>query len=405
MIWEKKNVAIRSTDNYRLQSVKKVLNEIFQDLGLSKENPLGGIVKPGNKVFIKPNWVASRWRESCLHKDYLYSVITHPSVIEAVTDEVAVALQGKGEIVIADNPSIDADFSELMDFTGIKKLENKYDISCKIYDLRPLVCNDLVNYGKKNKMVSRVGDPEGNVQINLGNESLFYNVDSNLFRGVFDEREDTIAAHTKDVQLYTYSSSLYNSDVYISVPKLKTHQKVGTTLNLKGLVGAITDKNQLVHWRVGYPEVGGDEYPTKSSYVTGQKAKVTHRGAWPGNDTIWRMVVDLYKGLLKRERKYFTVIDGIIAGEGQGPFCPTSKFANTLIACDDLLAGDIVATRLMGFDPQKISYLKYLIDDLQIRYSDIKVIKEGRTVTAFFEDKTRYLDFELPDAWEVIKMS
>ena len=28
------------------------------------------------------------------------------------------------------------------------------------------------------------------------------------------------------------------------------------------------------------------------AYEAGQKAKVTHRGAWPGNDTIWRMVAD-----------------------------------------------------------------------------------------------------------------
>ena len=31
---------------------------------------------------------------------------------------------------------------------------------------------------------------------------------------------------------------------------MKTHQKVGCTLNLKGLVGTIGDKNQLVHYRI-----------------------------------------------------------------------------------------------------------------------------------------------------------
>ena len=96
-------------------------------------------------------------------------------------------------------------------------------------------------------------------------------------------------------------------------------------MNLKGLVGTISNKNQLVHWQVGYPENGGDEYPNKDAYVAGQAAKVKHRGAWPGNDTIWRMVGDLYQGMKMKERRYFTVIDGIVAGEGQGPFCPTSK--------------------------------------------------------------------------------
>lgn len=404
MVWGERKVAIGESRDYELQTVDNALKKILHDLGLPDDNPLKEIIKPGDKVFIKPNWVASKWRESCSHEDSLYSIITHPSLIEVVADKAAIALQGKGEIIIADNPSIDADFDELMEFTGVKKLESKYDVSCKIYDLRPLVCNNLKYYGKKEKMINQQGDPKGAVQVNLSSDSLFYNIDSSLFRGVFDERADTIAAHTKDVQLYTYSGSIYNSDVYISLPKLKTHQKVGATLNLKGLVGSITDKNQLIHWRVGYPKIGGDEYPDKGSYKAGQKAKVTHRGAWPGNDTIWRMVVDLYQGFMKKDRKYFTVIDGIIAGEGQGPFCPRSKFANTLIACDDLLAADIVAARLMGFDPQKIRYLKYLIDKLNIKYSDITVIKNGESVASFFEENSRYLDFEVPELWKVIKL-
>jgi uncharacterized protein (DUF362 family) len=70
--------------------------------------------------------VASRWRASCTHKDSLYCVITHPVVIEAIADFVDEALQGEGEIIIGDNPSIDADFQELMEFTEIKKLESKY---------------------------------------------------------------------------------------------------------------------------------------------------------------------------------------------------------------------------------------------------------------------------------------
>lgn len=81
------------------------------------------MVKPGDTVFIKPNWVASRWRQSCPHKDNLYCVITHPAVIEAVADFTEEVLKGNGEIIIGDNPSIDADFQEIMDFTEIKKLK------------------------------------------------------------------------------------------------------------------------------------------------------------------------------------------------------------------------------------------------------------------------------------------
>lgn len=397
--------AIRSADNYRLETVKKALRECFTDMGLPGTNPLGSYVRPGDKVFIKPNWVASRWRESCPHKDTLYSVITHPAMIEGVADFVAEALQGQGEIMIGDNPSIDADFDELMDFTQIKRLEGKYDVKTTVLDLRPLVCDDLAKYGKRDLMSPQDGDPAGTVEVNLGRDSLLYGLDPARFRGVFDERDETVASHSGDTQLYTFARSLYDADVYISIPKMKTHQKVGATLNLKGLVGSISNKNQLVHWQVGYPEVHGDEYPSREAWEAGQTARVKHRGAWPGNDTIWRMVVDLYKAMRKRNRVYLSVVDGIVAGEGQGPFCPTGKYANTIIAGDNLLAVDYVTARYMGFDPQAIRYLSYFLGNREcgMTYGDIEVSRDGKRMADFFTAPSRYKDFQVMEQWECIK--
>ena len=399
-----KKVAIREADNYRLETVKDAIHRGLIDIGMPSENPLGEIVHPGDKVFIKPNWVASRWRESCPHKDTLYSVITHPNVIEAVADFVAEALRGEGEILIGDNPSIDADYQELMEFTGIRKLENKYDCKVMILDLRPLVCDDLANYGKKTLMVPQQGDPAGYVEVNLGEDSLLYGLDPSRFRGVFDERKETVASHTGKTQLYTFARSLYDADVYISIPKMKTHQKVGATLNLKGLVGTVSNKNQLVHWQVGYPEIQGDEYPSKEAWEVGMKAKVTHRGAWPGNDTIWRMVVDLYKAMLKRDRRYLSVVDGIVAGEGQGPFCPTSKNANTLIIGNDLLYTDLTTVRYMGINPWKLKYLQYFMSCWDINPDrETEVMLNGESIGSFFLNGGAYKDFYVINAWKEIK--
>ena len=396
-------VVIEHADNYRLVTIKETLKKCFKNLGMPEKNPFSRTIKPGDKVFIKPNWVASRWRNSCPHKDSLYCVITHPAIIEAVADFVDEALQGEGEIIIGDNPSIDADFQELMDFTEIKRLEIKYSVKTTIMDLRPLVCNDLKNYGKRNLMLPQQGDPLGTVEVNLGKDSLLYGIDSTRFRGVFDERDETIASHTGETQLYTFARSLYDADVYISIPKMKTHQKVGATINLKGLVGTISNKNQLVHWQVGYPEILGDEYPTREAWEAGQIAKVKHRGAWPGNDTIWRMVVDLYKSMLRKERRYFSVVDGIIGGEGQGPFCPTSKFANTLIAGDNLLNVDLVTARYMGFDPLKIKYLEYFIKNTDNILQSILVIENGCAIEDYFEADSLYADFAIVEQWNAIK--
>ncbi|MFR8069324.1 MAG: DUF362 domain-containing protein [Clostridium sp.] len=388
-------VAIESCEGYEPLQLEKALTHMMESLGYD----FSDFIKPGMTVFIKPNWVASRWRESAPHRDTLYSVITHPAVIEAVADRAARALKGKGRIMIGDNPSIDADFGELLETTGIGKLAEKYDIPCEILDLRPLVCKDLKDYGKKDKMVGQTGDPRGEVTINLGKDSLFYGVDPTLFRGVFDEREDTIASHHKDTQLYTFSKSIYESDVYISVPKLKTHQKVGATLNLKGLVGCVTQKNQLVHWKIGTPDTGGDEYPDKESFEAARTAKVTHRGAHPGNDTIWRMVVDLYQAFGSKKRSCFSVVDGIIGGEGQGPFCPHARQSNVLIGGKSLLDVDMAAVRLMGLNPRKIRYLNWFIEH-GYALENIKVPGYEH----FFESESRYLDYQVEPQWQEIKV-
>ena len=326
-------------------------------------------------------------------------------MIAAVVEFVAVALGGRGEIILGDNPSIDADFEELMRATKIRELTKKYDGLLKIKDLRPLVCDDLKNYGKKNLMVPQGGDDRGTVEINLGNESLLYGINPERFRGVFDEREETIASHTGDRQLYTFSRSLYDADVYISVPKMKTHQKVGVTLNLKGLVGAVANKNQLVHWQVGYPEIHGDEYPDEKSFLKSKTAKVTHRGAWYGNDTIWRMVVDLYLGMKRKTGKYFSVVDGIMGGEGQGPFCPTAKQSNTLIVGDDLLAVDCVATRYMGINPLKVKYLQYFLERAfdGVTLENLTVYEDNRELKNFFDSESMYKNFYVSDSWRELK--
>ena len=396
-------VAIARAKDYEMDTVKAALDQLFLSLGYDRDNPLGHIVKPGMKVFIKPNWVASKWRESCSHKEDIYCVITHPNLIEAITDYVALALHGEGEIIIGDNPTIDADFEELMELTNLKKIQNKYDVKCTILDLRPLVCKDLKDYGKRDRMIEQEGDPSGQVVVNLGKKSQLYHVNPKLFRGVFDEREETIAAHTGDTQLYAYSKLIYDSDVYISLPKMKTHHKVGATLNLKGLVGAIAVKNHLVHWRKGFPAMGGDEYPNFQAWLKGHFTKVKERGAWCGNDTIWRMVVDIYHGMLLKDRSYFTIVDGILGGEGKGPLCPYSKWANTLVAGESLLAVDIVTVRLMGFDPVLIPYLNYFLKAGEINLESIEIQSNQYQKEHFFDSIEEYLGFLPAEHWKNLR--
>lgn len=115
--------------------------------------------------------------------------------------------------------------------------------------------------------------------------------------------------------------------------------------------------------------------------------------------------MDLYKAMLRKERTYLSVVDGVVAGEGQGPFCPTSKNANTLIVGDNLLAVDFVAARYMGLDPQKIRYLSYFLENKEydMTYRDIEVSCDGKKADDFFMAKSRYKDFHVVSQWECIK--
>ncbi len=389
--------------SYNREDVHASLQKAFELLGMDATNPFGDLIRPGNQVFIKPNWVAHRYRASCPCQHNVFTTITHPEVIRAVARWVDVALDGQGRILIGDNPSIDADFPELMNVQHLDPLKTELKTPVTLLDLRPLVCTDLRDYGQRDRMQEQAGDPDGQTTVNLGRDSMLHGMNPRLFRGVFNEREETMRAHTGDTHLYGISNSIFKSDVFISIPKLKTHHKCGVTLNLKGLVGTMGAKNYLVHWREGFPGIGGDAYPHFWAWFCDHFRKVKNRGAWAGNDTIWRMVVDLYNAIQRGPAKRFTVIDGILGGEGNGPFCPEPKNARVLLAGTDFLETDLVATRLMGFDIRKIQYLNYYLERGDIRPESIAFASDFMEAAALFNPALAHLNFKPPTRWRKLR--
>jgi hypothetical protein len=72
---------------------------------------------------------------------------------------------------------------------------------------------------------------------------------------------ETTAAHTNGNHRYRVSRTVIGADVFINLPKLKTHKKAGITCSLKNLVGINTYKNFLPHYTEGTPAMGGDQFP------------------------------------------------------------------------------------------------------------------------------------------------
>lgn len=414
------------------------VRQLFVELGLDASrfntanwNPLGHLINPGMKVVLKPNFVRSRHYEG---KDP-YAMITHPSVLRAVADYCWIALKGDGRIIIADAPQYDGNWAELLDLTKLDEVADFYTAQGG-----PLVeIRDLRNYWSKKRhfpsmVLSLPGDPEGTSKINLGKRSALYtHPEPTKLYGAVYHREETISHHTGDEQIYEMSNTVLNADVVISVPKLKTHKKVGVTMNIKGLVGICTNKNLIVHYSLGSPSEGGDQYPNghytpmeerlikierwmydtflarrsvpleyihRSIYwlhgtfikpfgIKVEKEKrLLDAGNWYGNDSAWRMAVDLMKVFAFADadlemshvpqRKMFSVVDGIIGGENKGPLEPDPKPCGVLVGGENFLAVDIVSTRLMGFDPMKVRMFKHLMEqkefDLGVHdYQDVEV--------------------------------
>ena len=433
---------ISERPNYAYDGVRKVFADMGLDadnFGSSAWNPLGTMIHPGQDVFIKPNLASHEYgrKKEKLSGD-VFSVITHPSVVRAVADYAALALKGEGSITIGDNPTLDADFAVMKEVTGLHDVAEfcaqRFGISCKLLDLRGEWCSDIRYYGLRSCMTSLPGDPRGMEVVNLGRRSYLAGLNPLLFRGVFSNRFETMRHHHGRIHRYGVSKSIYDSDVFISLPKLKSHHKVGATLNVKGLVGMCAKKNYLVHWRIGYPSWGGDEYqePERlahhfdlmwrhmistfgintlwakshgriAKWLRARTAFPGYRGAWEGNDTCWRMAADLYNVLVSRKRQTFSLVDGIVGGDGNGPFCTGRKPCHVLLASSDLLVADAMAVRLMDYRMEHIKYLKALLNEHDIDLSRVPVVGCGMDTKEFWsEDEPRHFCFRPPDNWPTL---
>ena len=361
-------------------------------------------VRPGDRVVLKPNWVKEH-DERHPGPDQWEHVVTHPSVIESVIRWVAKHLKGNGSITICDAPQTDSSFAKLSHYCGLEELIEQSRINfpglkIELLDLRPEEWESVDGVTVSKKKLS--GDPMGNTFIALNDASEFFGFSGNgqLYGASFNINE-TNEHHHDDRHEYMLCRTPMDADVLINIPKLKTHKKVGLTCALKNLVGINANKNWLPHHTEGTPDMGGDQFPIATTKARlehswmgrvkrivngrpilsrmlvplkkvgrlffGDTQKIVRSGNWHGNDTCWRMVLDLNKCLFdfdgsgqarKKPLRYLAVVDGIVGGEGNGPMAPDRKPCGTIIAGTHPASVDITAATLMGFNWQDIRLLK-----------------------------------------------
>jgi uncharacterized protein (DUF362 family) len=384
--------------------------------GTPEWNPLGSLAPRGARIVLKPNFIR-HWNPNS--NATIESVITHGSVVRAMADYAFLAAGVAGSVAIAEAPQHDCDFAEIRKIVHLDELVTFYaeTIGCEleVIDLR----REAVRY-QDGVIVERFelpGDPKGYRLIDLGRHSTFAgsSLDPRRFRGADYDPGPTSQHHMNGRNEYLLSETVLSADLVVNLPKLKTHKKTGVTLALKNLVGINGDKNLLPHHCVGSVADGGDEFPGSSfidharSFATevargflkrgvgtglvrwARRAENTVRGDtfirsgnWYGNQTTWRMCVDLNRCLYYSDAKgeYFdatspvrtvlTVMDGVVAGEGEGPLAPLDVSLGMILAATDPIALDLACIRIMGFDSARIPKVREPMRDATLRVTAVR---------------------------------
>jgi uncharacterized protein (DUF362 family) len=402
-------------------------------------NPLGALVARGGRVALKPNFIR-HWNPA--PDGGPESLITHGAVLRAMADYAWLAVGPGGTVTVAEAPQHDCDFDRVAALTGVDQLVRFYEatLGCElaVIDLR----QEAVQY-RDGVIVGRhslPGDPLGYRVVDLGAASFFARsgLDPERFRGADYDPGPTSAHHQGGRNEYLLSETVLRADLVVNLPKLKTHKKTGVTLALKNLVGINGDKNWLPHHTVGSVAEGGDEYPG-DALVDGARSRAgdvarrwlargrgvallrlarrvegalrgdrfVRAGNWYGNDTTWRMVLDLNRCLYYSDaaglrldaarpvRRVLSVLDGVVAGEGEGPLAPRDRPLGVVLAATDPVALDLVALRLMGFDERRIAKVREALRDGGPRLTEARSAADVEACEAdarTFEVRQRGLD-------------
>ncbi len=401
---------IGAETNLVYDGLRRLLRECGYDarhFGHADWNPLGDVIRPGQTVLIKPNWVKHVSSDDI---DIL-CFITHSSLIRAVADYALIALQGSGRLIIGDAPIQSASFDSLKKQTGISEiatfLGSQTRISVEVMDFRLEVASMQDGIVARRDVTAVTHVP---VRMTLESEHGMER-DFDKYRVTHYDPRRMSQHHNNTVHEYLIAEPALQADVIINVPKLKTHRKAGITCSLKNQIGINASKDWLPHHSIGSTTHGGDEYEKPSVLKFLLRAALDSRerassilwkrlwnlaarflkkcrkislfesdpffeGSWHGNDTLWRTILDLNKivffadrqGIMQKEiqRKLLYLVDGVVIGEGEGPLHPSRKDCGLLMWGENPVHVDVCAAAFIGFDPSTIKSLDRAFEIVQL---------------------------------------
>lgn len=406
-------------------------------------NPFKKLVAKGQNVVIKPNLV---YDNHPLGKKGVNSMVTNASIIRPIIDYVLLATELDVNISICDVPLQSTNWGKVIEDAGYNKLVSFYEqrgVEIKLLDLRKeiaLKSPDEVIY----KRVLAEGDPLGYTVIDLGDRSYIQEIIQDYKRlEITDYKSGTVSKHhNPHKNEYLIANTIIDCDLFINVPKLKTHKKAGLTCAMKNLVGINGDKSWIAHHRRGI-----DEFPSfnfwqyvrwhfshnikrfapnfiknfffkyyKKLFLKGRSMSENNmdgggtlmEGNWYGNDTVWRTILDLNniiffadKGGVMRglqQRKYLCFVDGIIAMEKEGPMDGIPKDSGIVMAGFNPVAIDYIVSRIIGFDYEKIPQIREGLKEKFFKLSDFSL--QDLSVKSNVNWGNINLQFKAPKGWK-----
>lgn len=404
------------------------LGQIYDDLGL-----LQGAVRDllfahltendfkDKKVVLKPNFVKQNekvWDDICL--------FTHPNLILA-TLKVILGCKPKS-IVVGDAPIQDCHWEEMLHqdfYDSVSKLSEEFQVPISIRDFRKVIFDSSTNTFGKSKRTD-----EDYLIFDVADRSWLEPIttDKSNFRVTNYDPDRMKLSHSKGMHKYCVAKEIFEADVVITMPKTKTHRMACLTNSLKILVGMNGDKDYLPHHRIGSRDQGGDCYkdysPLRSLAERLLDFANRHRGAfyflpvrylvaifwriskpnkgesmaatWYGNDTVWRMVMDLNviatygkkDGTLSDipQRTLYTLCDAIVGGQNDGPLYPEPLPSGVLFFSNDPFLSDEIAGYLFKLNLDRIPLLReakalnekkekiLLVDNKEVSIDDVKLL-------------------------------
>lgn len=424
--------------------IRRLVRTAMTEFGLGRKNsgvPLADIISPGQTVLVKPNWVYHQNQAPYGNE----SLVTHPEIVLQTLLEITAAKPTR--VILGDAPIQGCDWTKLITpafRSRLKEIEATSGVPIDLVDFRRTVTK-TENLEDGVEVDQR--DRDRYVLFDLANESWLEPVSDpqGRFRVTNYDPSELAKRHQPGRHQYLLCKEAFEADVVIQLPKLKTHRKTGVTGAIKNLVGLNGNKDYLPHHRVGGSRVGGDCYQGRNLrmrtvewlldsanrnlgrpvYGTLRKlADLQSRfirktpiggleGSWYGNDTCWRMVLDLNRILnygtidgelsSTRQRVIYSLTDAVVCGQGDGPLAPEPLALGVVTFASNSVAADSVHCVLLGIDPERIRLVCaarsesrwMLLDQGSVPYAAI----DARSLPLHEIRDTIGVNARLPEGW------